>query len=79
VCDCRAIHTNLNARFKCDSLKMAMIKTQRLAKKLFGEQGGLYDCVCKVRLQALQLCLFVCVLIRLGTRKRSRLRVEARS
>ncbi|KAI8462346.1 MAG: fumble-domain-containing protein [Monoraphidium minutum] len=41
----RAVHTNLTARFKCDSLKLAMIKTERLAKKLFG--GSLYDCVCR--------------------------------
>lgn len=40
----RAIHTNLRARFKCDTLKIAMIKTERLAKTLFG--GKLYDCVC---------------------------------
>ncbi len=40
----RAIHTNLYAAFKCDSLKLAMIKTERLAKKLFN--GKLYDCVC---------------------------------
>lgn len=40
----RAIHTNLHARFKCDTLKLAMIKTARLAVKLFG--GSLYDCMC---------------------------------
>ncbi|EFJ47392.1 hypothetical protein VOLCADRAFT_61514, partial [Volvox carteri f. nagariensis] len=40
----RAIHTNLNAKFTCDVLKLAMIKTERLAKKLFN--GALYDCVC---------------------------------
>jgi type II pantothenate kinase len=40
----RAIHTNLNTRFKCDTLKLAMIKTERLAVKLFG--GSLYDCMC---------------------------------
>lgn len=43
----RAIHTNLRATFKCDSLKLAMIKTERLALKLFGTAGALYDCVCK--------------------------------
>lgn len=40
----RAIHTNLRTRFKCDTLKLAMIKTERLAVKLFG--GSLYDCMC---------------------------------
>ncbi len=45
----RAIHTNLKAAFKCDALLLAMIKTERLAKHLFGESGALYDCVCKVR------------------------------
>lgn len=40
----RAIHTNFATRFKCDTLKLAMIKTERLACKLFN--GNLYDCVC---------------------------------
>lgn len=40
----RAIHTNLYTPFKCDTLKLAMIKTERLAVKLFG--GCLYDCMC---------------------------------
>ncbi|KAF8056112.1 pantothenate kinase 2 [Scenedesmus sp. PABB004] len=40
----RAIHTNLRASFKCDTLKLAMIKTERLAAKLF--RGALYDCMC---------------------------------
>ena len=40
----RAVHTNFKARFTCDVLKLAMIKTERLAQKLFG--GNLYDCVC---------------------------------
>ncbi|GIL89535.1 hypothetical protein Vretimale_1901 [Volvox reticuliferus] len=40
----RAIHTNFNAKFTCDVLKLAMIKTERLAQKLFN--GTLYDCVC---------------------------------
>ena len=42
----RAIHTNLRTSFRCDSLKLAMIKTEWLAKKLFGPGGALYDCVC---------------------------------
>ena len=41
----RAIHTNLHAQFKCDCLKLAMIKTERIARKLFS--GRLYDCMCK--------------------------------
>ncbi|KAK7350623.1 hypothetical protein VNO77_09445 [Canavalia gladiata] len=41
----RALHTNLNARFKCDALKLAMVKNQRLAEKLV--KGTIYDCVCK--------------------------------
>ncbi|XP_048137630.1 pantothenate kinase 2 isoform X1 [Rhodamnia argentea] len=41
----RALHTNLNARFKCDALKLAMVKNQRLAEKLV--KGKIYDCVCK--------------------------------
>ena len=42
----RAIHTNLRTSFRCDSLKLAMIKTEWLSKKLFGPGGALYDCVC---------------------------------
>ncbi|XP_042401132.1 pantothenate kinase 2-like [Zingiber officinale] len=41
----RAIHTNLNARFKCDALKLAMVKNQRLAEKVFN--GNIYDCICR--------------------------------
>ncbi|KAH9617237.1 hypothetical protein KSS87_011115 [Heliosperma pusillum] len=41
----RAIHTNFNARFKCDALKLAMVKNQRLAEKLLS--GNIYDCVCR--------------------------------
>ncbi|MQM06379.1 hypothetical protein Taro_039198 [Colocasia esculenta] len=41
----RALHTNFNARFKCDVLKLAMVKNQRLAEKLVG--GNIYDCVCR--------------------------------
>ena len=40
----RAIHTNLRASFRCPTLKLAMIKTQHLAARLF--QGKIYDCVC---------------------------------
>ncbi|XP_027942531.1 pantothenate kinase 2-like [Vigna unguiculata] len=41
----RALHTNLDARFKCDALKLAMVKNQRLAEKLV--KGNIYDCICK--------------------------------
>ncbi|XP_078429206.1 pantothenate kinase 2 isoform X2 [Wolffia australiana] len=41
----RALHTNFNARFSCDALKLAMVKNQRLAEKLV--QGNIYDCVCR--------------------------------
>ncbi|XP_068641687.1 pantothenate kinase 2-like isoform X2 [Aristolochia californica] len=41
----RALHTNFNARFKCDALKLAMVKNQRLAEKLV--QGNIYNCVCR--------------------------------
>ncbi|EIE24982.1 fumble-domain-containing protein [Coccomyxa subellipsoidea C-169] len=40
----RAIHTNYRSKFKCASLKLAMIKNQHLAERLFG--GNVYDCVC---------------------------------
>ncbi|KAI3454489.1 hypothetical protein Pfo_011152 [Paulownia fortunei] len=41
----RALHTNFNAKFKCDALKLAMVKNQRLAVKLI--KGNIYDCVCR--------------------------------
>ncbi|XP_043703868.1 pantothenate kinase 2-like isoform X2 [Telopea speciosissima] len=41
----RALHTNFNALFKCDALKLAMVKNQRLAEKLI--KGNIYDCVCR--------------------------------
>ncbi|KAJ6868981.1 pantothenate kinase 2-like [Populus alba x Populus x berolinensis] len=41
----RALHTNFNARFKCEALKLAMVKNQRLAEKLI--KGNIYDCVCR--------------------------------
>ncbi|KAL4584933.1 hypothetical protein LXL04_009544 [Taraxacum kok-saghyz] len=41
----RSLHTNFNARFVCDSLKLAMVKNQRLAEKLI--KGNIYDCVCR--------------------------------
>lgn len=40
----RAIHTNLYAAFDCDVIKLAMIKNDRIAKKLFG--GNIYDVIC---------------------------------
>ncbi|CAI5972651.1 unnamed protein product [Closterium sp. NIES-65] len=41
----RSLHTNYDTRFTCDSLKLAMIKNERLAKRLVG--GSMYDCVCR--------------------------------
>ena len=41
----RAIHTNYAAKFTCDTLKLAMIKNQRLAERLFGPGGAMWDCV----------------------------------
>lgn len=41
----RAVHTNYNTKFKCDALKLAMIKNHHLAQHLFN--GQVYDCVCK--------------------------------
>ena len=41
----RAIHTNYNTSFRCCALKLAMIKTARIAEKLF--DGNLFDCMCR--------------------------------
>ncbi|KAL9681382.1 hypothetical protein QQ045_013165 [Rhodiola kirilowii] len=41
----RSLHTNFNAKFKVDALKLAMVKNQRLAMKLIN--GNIYDCVCR--------------------------------
>ncbi|GJP44935.1 hypothetical protein CLOM_g4333 [Closterium sp. NIES-68] len=41
----RSLHTNYDTRFTCDSLKLAMIKNERLAKRLV--DGSMYDCVCR--------------------------------
>ncbi|CAI7782267.1 unnamed protein product [Closterium sp. NIES-54] len=41
----RSLHTNYDTRFTCDSLKLAMIKNERLARRLVG--GSMYDCVCR--------------------------------
>ncbi|KAI3438596.1 hypothetical protein D9Q98_001020 [Chlorella vulgaris] len=41
----RSVHTNWTALFKCDALKLSMIKNQHLAETLFG--GNTYDCVCR--------------------------------
>lgn len=41
----RALHTNFNAQFRCEALKLAMVKNQRLAEKLI--RGKIYDCVCR--------------------------------
>lgn len=43
----RAIHTNYRAKFACDTLKLAMIKNQRLAEQLIGPKGAMWDCVAR--------------------------------
>ncbi|EDQ85512.1 uncharacterized protein MONBRDRAFT_11801 [Monosiga brevicollis MX1] len=40
----RALHTNWDARFRCDVLKLAMIKNAWLAKRL---NANMYDVVCR--------------------------------
>jgi type II pantothenate kinase len=41
----RAIHTNYEAVFQCPVLKLAMIKSKRVAERLFG--GKRFDCMCR--------------------------------
>jgi bifunctional damage-control phosphatase, subfamily II, fusion protein len=41
----RAVHTNYEALFRCPALKLAMIKSKRVAEHLFG--GKLFDCMCR--------------------------------
>lgn len=40
----RILHTNLNSKFKCESLKLAVIKNDFLASRL---GGNLFDAICK--------------------------------
>ena len=40
----RSIHSNYSTKFKCDTLKLAMVKNRMLAETLFN--GEIYDCVC---------------------------------
>lgn len=40
----RALHTNMHARFKCDTLKLAIVKNEWLAKSLGGK---LFSVICK--------------------------------
>lgn len=40
----RALHTNLNAKFKCETLKLAVIKNQWLANRLGGDT---FSIICK--------------------------------
>lgn len=40
----RALHTNLNAKFKCEALKLAVIKNKWLANRLGGET---FSIICK--------------------------------
>ncbi|XP_057855485.2 pantothenate kinase 2 isoform X2 [Cryptomeria japonica] len=41
----RSLHTNYDARFNCEALKLAMVKNQRLAEKILN--GNIYDCICR--------------------------------
>lgn len=40
----RALHTNLNAKFKCETLKLAVIKNRWLANRLGGDT---FSILCK--------------------------------
>lgn len=40
----RAVHTNIDAKFVCDSFKLATIKNRWLAKRLGGD---MFSVVCK--------------------------------
>jgi len=40
----RAVHTNLETPFRCNALKLAMIKNSHVAEVLFG--GAVFDCIC---------------------------------
>jgi type II pantothenate kinase len=41
----RSVHTNWHAQFKCDAIKLSMIKNQHLAETLF--KGNAFECVCR--------------------------------
>ena len=38
---CCQVHTNLHAAFKCDALKLAMIKNEHLAQRLFDVRSSM--------------------------------------
>lgn len=40
----RALHTNLNAKFQCETLKLAVIKNKWLANRLGGDT---FSVICK--------------------------------
>jgi len=40
----RAVETNFDAKFKVDTLRLALLKNETVARRL---GGGLFDCVCK--------------------------------
>ena len=42
----RAVETNFDAKFKVDTLKLALIKDPTVAKKV-SPDGQMFDCVCK--------------------------------
>lgn len=43
----RALHTNLNAKFGCETLKLAVVKNEWWAKRLGGDTFGI---ICKYEL-----------------------------
>ncbi|XRB08780.1 damage-control phosphatase [Pycnococcus provasolii] len=44
----RSVHTNFDAKLKCDVLKIALLKNLRLAQRLLGEEvGKMFSCVVK--------------------------------
>lgn len=47
----RQVHTNLHAAFKCDALKLAMIKNEHLAQRLFDVRAHNF-CCCPVHKKA---------------------------
>jgi hypothetical protein len=40
------VHTNLHAAFKCDALKLAMIKNEHLAQRLFDVRASMQLLLC---------------------------------
>ena len=42
----RGVESNLDAKFKCDALNLAMIKDESIARRVGGK---VFDCVCRFR------------------------------